>query len=138
MQQRYRTIHFNHKLYLQILMHTSELLKVICFPPIEPVHQQAGSFCSCCYGTCFSAVNMMRSYVRDTSRIQPDMGTAALKILFYIPMHFISWYYLAKHRDHEITQKTKTKRLELWQNTVCAALVVGHINWTRLNKEKLL
>ena len=52
-------------------------------------------------------------------------GTAALEILFYIPMNFISWYYWAKHRDQEITQKTKTKRLELWQNTVCAALVIG-------------
>ena len=68
---------------------------------------------------------MMRSYVHDTSRIQPDMGTAALKILFYIPMNFISWFYCAKHRNHEITYKTTTNRLELWQNTVCAALVIG-------------
>ena len=37
-------------------------------------------------------------------------GTAALEILFYIPMNFVSWYFWAKHRDQEITQKTKTKK----------------------------
>lgn len=52
-------------------------------------------------------------------------GTAALEILFYIPMNFISWYYWAKHRDREITQKTKARRLEMRQNIVCAALVIG-------------
>ena len=52
-------------------------------------------------------------------------GTAALEIVFYIPMNFISWYYWAKHRDQEITQKTKAKRLEMWQNAICAALVIG-------------
>lgn len=51
-------------------------------------------------------------------------GTAALEILFYIPMNFVSWYYWAKHRDQEITQKTKTKRLKPWQNAVCAAVIV--------------
>ncbi len=52
-------------------------------------------------------------------------GTAALEILFYIPMNFVSWYYWAKHRDKEITQKTKTKRLAHWQNAVCAIVVAG-------------
>ncbi len=52
-------------------------------------------------------------------------GTAALEILFYIPMNFVSWYYWAKHRDREITQKTKAKRLKLHQNAICAVLVVG-------------
>ena len=31
------------------------------------------------------------------------------EILFYIPMNFISWYYWAKHRDEQITRKTKSK-----------------------------
>lgn len=52
-------------------------------------------------------------------------GTAALEILFYIPMNFISWYYWAKHRDQQITQKTRTKKLKNWQNALCAAVVVG-------------
>ncbi len=52
-------------------------------------------------------------------------GTAALEILFYIPMNFISWYYWAKHRDEELTQKTKARRLNLWQNVLCAFVVVG-------------
>lgn len=52
-------------------------------------------------------------------------GTAALEILFYIPMNFVSWYFWAKHRDQEITQKTKTKKLKMWQNAICAAVIVG-------------
>lgn len=52
-------------------------------------------------------------------------GTAALEILFYIPMNFVSWYFWAKHRDQEITQKTKTKRLSVRQNVLCAVIIVG-------------
>ena len=52
-------------------------------------------------------------------------GTAALEILFYIPMNFVSWYFWAKHRDRELTQKTKAKKLAPWQNAICAAVVVG-------------
>lgn len=52
-------------------------------------------------------------------------GTALLEILFYIPMNFVSWYFWAKHRDREMTQKTKSKRLTLWQNGICAAVVVA-------------
>lgn len=52
-------------------------------------------------------------------------GTAALEILFYIPMNFISWHYWAKHRDKEITQKTKSRRLKLWQNLLCGIIVVS-------------
>ena len=52
-------------------------------------------------------------------------GTAALEILFYIPMNFISWYFWAKHRDEQISQKTKSKRLKLWQNGICAAIIVA-------------
>lgn len=51
-------------------------------------------------------------------------GTAMLEILFYIPMNFVSWYFWAKHRDQEILQKTKSKRLAAWQNGLCAAIVV--------------
>lgn len=52
-------------------------------------------------------------------------GTAALEILFYIPMNFVSWYYWAKHRDQEITQKTKARKLLMWQNALCAVIVIG-------------
>lgn len=51
-------------------------------------------------------------------------GTALLEILFYIPMNFISWYFWARHRDREITQKTKSKRLTALWNSVCAVVVV--------------
>lgn len=51
-------------------------------------------------------------------------GTALLEILFYIPMNFISWYFWARHRDREITQKTKSKRLTVLWNSVCAVVVV--------------
>ncbi len=52
-------------------------------------------------------------------------GTAALEILFYIPMNFISWYSWAKHRDPEIAHKTRSKRLSRKQNLLCAGLVAG-------------
>ena len=52
-------------------------------------------------------------------------GTAALEILFYIPMNFVSWYYWAKHRDPDIRQKTKSKRLSLAQNVLCSCIVIG-------------
>ena len=51
-------------------------------------------------------------------------GTALLEIVFYIPMNFISWYHWAKHRDEQITQKTKAKRLTLFQNIVIALIVI--------------
>ena len=40
-------------------------------------------------------------------------------------MNFVSWYFWAKHRDQEITQKTKTKKLKMWQNAVCAVVIVA-------------
>lgn len=52
-------------------------------------------------------------------------GTALLEILFYIPMNFISWYYWARHRDREITRKTKSRRLTAFWNGVCAVVVVA-------------
>ncbi len=52
-------------------------------------------------------------------------GTAALEILFYIPMNFISWYHWAKHRDDLLTQKTKAKKLTLLQNLVWAGVVAA-------------
>ena len=52
-------------------------------------------------------------------------GTAALEILFYVPMNFVSWYFWAKHRDLELTQKTKTKKLTMLQNVVCAVVIVA-------------
>lgn len=52
-------------------------------------------------------------------------GTALLEILFYIPMNFVSWYFWARHRDQEMTQKTKSKKLTLLQNGICTAVVVA-------------
>lgn len=48
-----------------------------------------------------------------------------LEIVFFIPMNFVSWYFWAKHRDQEMTQKTKSKKLTLLQNGACAAVVVA-------------
>ena len=67
-------------------------------------------------------------------------GTAALEILFYIPMNFISWYFWARHRDPEITRKTKAKRLTWKQHVLCAAIVAGmavvyHLILVRLGGE---
>ena len=51
-------------------------------------------------------------------------GTAALEILFYIPMNFISWYFWIKHRDQVITHKTKAKKLTIFQNSYFAVFIV--------------
>ena len=70
-------------------------------------------------------------------------GTASLELLFYLPMNLVSWYLWAKHRDTELTQKTKAKRLQMWQNVACTILVLvtgylyhdilvrlgGHVAW---------
>jgi len=52
-------------------------------------------------------------------------GTAALEIFFYIPTNFLSWYHWAKHRDEQLTQKTKVRKLTALQNVACAMAVVG-------------
>ena len=52
-------------------------------------------------------------------------GTAALEIFFYIPLNFVSWHFWAKHRDEQITQKTKARKLAPWRNALCTVLVVG-------------
>ncbi len=51
-------------------------------------------------------------------------GTAALEIFFYIPTNFISWYYWVKHRDEQLSQKTKARRLTLLQNMICTMIVI--------------
>ena len=52
-------------------------------------------------------------------------GTAALEILFYIPLNFVSWHFWAKHRDEQMTQKTRARKLLPRQNAACAAIVIG-------------
>ena len=52
-------------------------------------------------------------------------GTAALEILFYVPMNFISWRFWARHRDELLVHKTKAKKLTAAQNVLCAAVVTG-------------
>ena len=51
-------------------------------------------------------------------------GTAALEILFYIPMNFISWYFWIKHRDQVMIHKTKAKKLTIFQNIYFAVFIV--------------
>ena len=67
-------------------------------------------------------------------------GTAALEIFFYIPTNFISWYHWAKHRDEQLTQKTKARRLTVAQNIMCTVAVIGsaviyHVILVRLGGE---
>ena len=51
-------------------------------------------------------------------------GTFALEVLFYLPVNFISWYIWVKHRDEELKEKTKAKKLTLKQNLICAAIII--------------
>ena len=52
------------------------------------------------------------------------LGTFYLEVLFYMPMNIITWVAWARHRDKELTQKTKTKRLTLKQNILIIALII--------------
>ena len=52
-------------------------------------------------------------------------GTFFLEVLFYLPINFISWYIWSKHRDEELKEKTKSKKLSLKQNIICTLLIVG-------------
>ena len=52
-------------------------------------------------------------------------GTACLELLFYLPMNIASWYLWAKHRDAQLTQKTKAKKLTVMSNVWCACFVLG-------------
>ena len=70
-------------------------------------------------------------------------GTASLEIFFYLPMNIISWYLWAKHRDKDLTQKTKAKKLPAPANLFCTLIVLataylyhailvkvgGHVAW---------
>ncbi len=51
-------------------------------------------------------------------------GTFALEVLFYMPVNFISWYIWSKHRDRELTEKTKSKRLTLTQNIIVGIVIL--------------
>ena len=51
-------------------------------------------------------------------------GTFFLEVLFYLPINFISWYLWAKHRDKKLIEKTKTKRLTIFQNVIATILIV--------------
>ena len=51
-------------------------------------------------------------------------GTFALEVLFYLPINFISWYIWAKHRDKVLIEKTKSKKLTLFQNLGAALIIV--------------
>ena len=52
-------------------------------------------------------------------------GTFALEVLFYQPVNIISWYIWAKHRDEKLIEKTKAKKLTVWQNVLSAALIIA-------------
>ena len=51
-------------------------------------------------------------------------GTFFLEVLFYLPINFISWYLWAKHRDKKLIEKTKTKRLTVFQNIIATILFI--------------
>lgn len=54
---------------------------------------------------------------------QKIYGTFALEVLFYLPINFISWYLWAKHRDKQLTEKTKSKKLTITQNIIVTLVI---------------
>lgn len=49
-------------------------------------------------------------------------GTFCLEMFFYLPMNIGSWIVWARHRDGIMTEKTKAKKLNVWQS-VCVAVI---------------
>lgn len=52
-------------------------------------------------------------------------GTLGLEILVYLPVNIVGWYMWAKHRDDKETEKTKAKKLNVWQNVLTIVSVFG-------------
>ena len=50
-------------------------------------------------------------------------GTMCLELLVYLPVNIISWGLWAKHRDEKEPEKTKSKRLYIYQNLICVVIV---------------
>ena len=50
-------------------------------------------------------------------------GTMCLEILVYMPFAIIQWYVWAKHRDRELTEKTRTRRLSYKQDVLVFGIV---------------
>ena len=46
-------------------------------------------------------------------------GTMCLELLVYLPVNIISWGLWAKHRDEKEPEKTKSKRMYIYQNLIC-------------------
>ena len=62
-------------------------------------------------------------------------GTMCLEIFVYMPFNIIQWFIWAKHRDHELTEKTMTKKLSYRMDLAVALLVLvsGFIYYTILD-----
>ena len=52
-------------------------------------------------------------------------GTLCLELLVYLPVNVIGWIIWAKHRDEKNSEKTKAKKLNLWQNIGCTIGVLA-------------
>ena len=52
-------------------------------------------------------------------------GTMWLELLRYLPMGVVGWIHWARHRDEAQQERTKARRLNLWQNLLAAALVAA-------------
>ena len=50
-------------------------------------------------------------------------GTMCLELLVYLPVNIISWGLWAKHRDEKEPEKTKAKRMYIYQNLICVIIV---------------
>lgn len=52
-------------------------------------------------------------------------GTLVLETIVYFPMNIISWIIWARHRDTEENVKTKSRKLNWWQNLLVCASIAG-------------
>lgn len=51
-------------------------------------------------------------------------GTMCLEMFLYFPINIISWIIWARHRDEMEQEKTKAKKLNIWQDCAVAFIVI--------------
>lgn len=52
-------------------------------------------------------------------------GTLVLETVVYFPMNIIMWIFWARHRDEDETFKTKSKKMNWWQNLLVVLGIAG-------------
>lgn len=64
-------------------------------------------------------------------------GTMCLELFVYFPVNIISWILWARHRDEKEPEKTKSRKMYIYQNAICVIIVILAAFFYHLVLEKL-